>query len=65
MSALDKLIDIVRERLSNRASPRVTRNVKPASQDPFGDPADEYRGRSVKPASQDPWGDPADEDRRK
>ena len=67
MSALDKLLEIVKDRLSNRgsSSPRVPRNVKPASQDPYGDPADEYRGRSVKPASQDPWGDPADEDRRK
>lgn len=36
-------------------------NVRPSSEDPYGDPADELRGRSVRPASQDPYGDPADE----
>ena len=38
-------------------------NVKPASQDPYGDPADQGAapGRNVKPASQDPYGDPADQ----
>jgi hypothetical protein len=35
--------------------------VRPSSEDPYGDPADEVRGRSVRPASQDPYGDPADE----
>jgi hypothetical protein len=32
-------------------------NVQPASQDPYGDPAD----GDVRPASQDPYGDPADQ----
>ena len=46
-------------------------NVRPASEDPYGDPANEGSGRgdlfrqqrhgNVKPASQDPYGDPADE----
>lgn len=36
-------------------------NVRPASEDPYGDPADEARGRAIRPASQDPYGDPADE----
>lgn len=38
-------------------------NPKPASQDPYGDPADQQKGgvpRNVKPASADPYGDPAD-----
>ncbi len=38
-------------------------NPKPASQDPYGDPADQKGGgapRNVKPASADPYGDPAD-----
>jgi hypothetical protein len=38
-------------------------NVRPASQDPYGDPADqEGSGRfgNIRPASQDPYGDPAD-----
>ncbi len=34
-------------------------NVKSASEDPYGDPADQQFG-NVKPASQDPYGDPAD-----
>lgn len=38
-------------------------NVRPSSDDPYGDPADPTRGRSVRPASQDPYGDPADESR--
>jgi hypothetical protein len=36
----------------------------PASQDPYGDPADQYggqfAGQQVLPSSQDPYGDPAD-----
>ena len=32
----------------------------PASQDPYGDPAEQSGQRNVKPASQDPYGDPAD-----
>ena len=34
-------------------------NVKDASQDPYGDPADQQFG-NVKDASEDPYGDPAD-----
>jgi hypothetical protein len=44
--------------------PHNNRDVKPASQDPYGDPADGANGngaRSVKPASKDPYGDPADQ----
>ena len=39
------------------------RNIAPASQDPYGDPADQAgqaNGRGARPASQDPYGDPAD-----
>jgi hypothetical protein len=35
--------------------------VLPASQDPYGDPADGSYGGGVLPASQDPYGDPADQ----
>lgn len=35
--------------------------VRPASEDPLGDPADQIDGRTVLPASQDPLGDPADQ----
>lgn len=38
-------------------------NVAPASQDPYGDPADQAApGQGeIAPASQDPYGDPADQ----
>jgi hypothetical protein len=93
MSALDKLLDAVKNRLSERGqdgssksvgrggllgkitdmlgqrrastSSRNPRNVRPASEDPYGDPADEIKGRNVRPASEDPYGDPADEPRRR
>ena len=66
MSAFDKLINAVKDALSQRTRTAGTpRNVRPASQDPYGDPADEFKGRSVRPASEDPYGDPADEPRRR
>jgi len=36
------------------------REVRPASEDPYGDPADYYG--NLTPASQDPYGDPADQE---
>lgn len=44
---------------SQYGSPQAPR---PASEDPYGDPADQGGGRfgNVRPASQDPYGDPAD-----
>jgi hypothetical protein len=55
------------------------RDVRPASEDPHGDPADQmpgYGGQAsgrvmrgqfgnVRPASEDPYGDPADQARRR
>jgi hypothetical protein len=37
-------------------------NVRPASEDPYGDPADQQGSAyaNAKPASEDPYGDPAD-----
>jgi hypothetical protein len=49
---LGKITDLFNQ---HRAS-----NVRPASDDPYGDPADQG-GRNVRPASQDPYGDPADQ----
>lgn len=76
MSMLDKILDVVKNKLSERGklsdrfgqrrtSSSGPRNVRPASEDPYGDPADEYKGRNVRPASEDPYGDPADEPRRR
>jgi hypothetical protein len=41
-------------------------DVKPASEDPYGDPADQAAGaqENIKPASEDPYGDPADQEKR-
>lgn len=36
------------------------RNVRPASEDPYGDPADTSSYGNLIPASQDPYGDPGD-----
>ena len=36
------------------------RNVRPASEDPYGDPADTSYYGNLTPASQDPYGDPGD-----
>src|SRR5687768_15073118 len=38
-------------------------DVRPASEDPYGDPADQHGGQftNVRPASEDPYGDPADQ----
>jgi len=38
-------------------------NVRPASEDPYGDPADQEQAQfgNVRPASEDPYGDPADQ----
>ena len=38
------------------------RRVRPASEDPYGDPADEDQYGYISPASEDPYGDPADEE---
>ncbi len=38
-------------------------NVRPASEDSYGDPANQEQGQfgNVRPASEDPYGDPADQ----
>lgn len=61
---LGKLNDILGQRTRTASSRRdPMSNVRPASEDPYGDPADERR--NVRPASEDPYGDPADEPRRR
>jgi hypothetical protein len=37
-------------------------DVRPASEDPYGDPADIQSYGNVRPASEDPYGDPADQE---
>lgn len=60
---------VLGERLGRRGTTFNGRSVRPASEDPYGDPADQMRrgqpnlGRfgRVRPASEDPLGDPADQ----
>jgi len=53
----------ITEMLGQRARPRgpTQRDVRPASEDPYGDPADAKGAKNVRPASEDPYGDPADQ----
>ena len=39
-------------------------NFRPASEDPYGDPADQGQYGNIRPASEDPYGDPADRQNR-
>src|SRR5829696_1704544 len=56
---LEKITDVL---TGNDPAARPDPRVRPASEDPLGDPADqEQYGRTVLPASQDPLGDPADQ----
>jgi len=47
--------------LSHMGRQQDSGQVLPASQDPYGDPADQMQGADVLPASMDPQGDPADQ----
>jgi hypothetical protein len=47
--------------LSHMGRQNASGQVLPASQDPYGDPADQMQGADVLPASMDPMGDPADQ----
>ncbi|HEX5660741.1 MAG TPA: hypothetical protein VFX59_26290 [Polyangiales bacterium] len=57
---LGQITDLLAQK---RTPARGKHDVRPASEDPYGDPADEKGARKVKPASEDPYGDPADEER--
>jgi hypothetical protein len=48
-------------KLRDGLRPAGDRNVRPASEDPYGDPADIASYGNVRPASEDPYGDPADQ----
>ncbi|MET0388318.1 MAG: hypothetical protein ABW321_20260 [Polyangiales bacterium] len=56
---LGQLTDFISQRTGG-ASRSGKHNVRPATEDPYGDPADAKGARNVKPASEDPYGDPAD-----
>lgn len=40
-------------------------DIRPASEDPYGDPADYGQYGDIRPASEDPYGDPADDRRNR
>jgi hypothetical protein len=57
----DDLLDKMGDLLGQDSNKQEQSNVRPASEDPYGDPADREQGQSnVRPASEDPYGDPAD-----
>jgi len=51
--------------LGNQSSDADNQQPRPASEDPYGDPADQTADAGqfgdVRPASEDPYGDPADQ----
>lgn len=57
------LLDQLGDLLGKRKPTPGRADVKPASEDPYGDPADQKGGAyaNAKPASEDPYGDPADQ----
>ena len=61
----DGLLGKITDLFGRHKQSEAGRNIRPASEDPYGDPADQIGGRSIKPASQDPYGDPADQERRR
>jgi hypothetical protein len=58
---LGQITDMLGQR--SRGTKAGPRDVRPASEDPYGDPADAPGAKNVKPASEDPYGDPADQKR--
>lgn len=74
MGFIERLLDKAKHALFGKLGMRTYkgRTVRPASEDPYGDPADQMPGSrlgqrhytSVRPASEDPLGDPADQMRR-
>jgi len=65
--SLKELLGNVIDALTGHDERQEQNDVQPASQDPYGDPADRgaapqsrYPG-GVQPSSQDPFGDPADQ----
>lgn len=57
---LSRITDLFDKHPHNQAN----HDVKPATEDAYGDPADAGSPRqNVKPASQDPYGDPANQKR--
>lgn len=63
------LLNHIGELFGNHGAQSATlpKGVKPASQDPYGDPADQapLNAKNIKPASQDPYGDPADQEAKR
>lgn len=57
------LLDQLGDLLGKGKATRDRADVKPASEDPYGDPADQGADAyaNAKPASEDPYGDPADQ----
>ena len=58
---LRKAKDVITGSNKEQDGQHSDRQVRPASEDPLGDPADVFgQSDNVRPASEDPLGDPAD-----
>jgi hypothetical protein len=57
----DLIKNVVDTFTGRQDNPAEDQNVRPASEDPKGDPADQIAGQNIRPASEDPAGDPADQ----
>ena len=57
----DGILRQLKDSIMGPTGDREDRNVRPASEDPYGDPADFGEFGNVRPASEDPYGDPADQ----
>lgn len=64
--ALAGIAAIAAKKMMNRGSADSGEygNIRPASEDPYGDPADSGQYGNIRPASEDPYGDPADQQNR-
>ena len=75
--AIESIFEKLKELISGEPEKEGQQDIRPASEDPLGDPADQelepasqrwihadYGPGGVAPASQDPYGDPADREER-
>jgi hypothetical protein len=52
------VVDVLK---GGQQAPDEDTSVRPASEDPLGDPGEQPQAQAVRPASEDPRGDPADQ----
>jgi hypothetical protein len=53
------LLGTIAQLLTGSNQSQQDQQIRPASEDPLGDPADQAYNQNIRPASEDPLGDPA------